>query len=623
LIGQISSPLFLAFDSPNSGGPAALPSRGIAGRVVFRHAFVVAGAWLICGLLASSPAGAAQINAAASPNSTEKQPEFRLHVGSNLVVVRVVVRDSEGRPMEKLHKEDFRLFDNGKQQAISQFEVENPPPQPASVKSSAPQPEISVTEEPAAPVAKPRFLALYFDDFDMSVPDVTYARDAADRYLAANLRPTDRAAIVTASGSNLVDFTSDLKQLHTALMKLQPSSRGRSHDCPDITDYQAEQIIDHEQGYVPGPPGAGGTTPVSMDATTLAIAEAIGRCRMPSMSAEDLVPVIRSLARAKLDRSRMEARFSLETLSQLVNYMANVPGQRSIVLISTGFLSSNQQFLVNAIIDRALHSRIIINSVDPKGLTVQLREADASSGYIPTQGDLVMTQHRLDSERETEAAAVLQEVAEDTGGRYFHNSNDLDAGFREAATGFEPGYILAFSPKHMNFDGKFHTLKVTLAVKTKGITLQARRGYFAPKQAPDLEAEAQQEIKQVLRSRLELDQLPVTVKTKTSKAAGDTELYVWAHLDITALHFRRENERNCNALTFVSAVFGHDGQFVTGQEKHLDLALPDPELKQLLASGIDVTLTFNLKPGDYIVREVVTDSEEHRLAALSRNVDVP
>jgi hypothetical protein len=40
------------------------------------------------------------------------------------VVVRVVVRDAQNKPVENLKQEDFKLFDRGKQQSITQFAVE-------------------------------------------------------------------------------------------------------------------------------------------------------------------------------------------------------------------------------------------------------------------------------------------------------------------------------------------------------------------------------------------------------------------------------------------------------------------------------------------------------------------
>ena len=47
-------------------------------------------------------------------------------VNSKLVVVRAVVRDSGGKAIGTLHRDDFQVFDKGKLQVITQFEVEQP-----------------------------------------------------------------------------------------------------------------------------------------------------------------------------------------------------------------------------------------------------------------------------------------------------------------------------------------------------------------------------------------------------------------------------------------------------------------------------------------------------------------
>src|SRR5271154_3726165 len=57
--------------------------------------------------------------------SASNLPAIRLKVTSNLVVVRVVVRDAQGKPVKGLRKEDFKLFDSGKEQPIAQFETES------------------------------------------------------------------------------------------------------------------------------------------------------------------------------------------------------------------------------------------------------------------------------------------------------------------------------------------------------------------------------------------------------------------------------------------------------------------------------------------------------------------
>src|ERR1700722_15037925 len=55
---------------------------------------------------------------------TQDQSPVKFRVKSNLVVVRVVGGDGKGKPVEGLKKEDFKLFDQGKEQSIVQFDVE-------------------------------------------------------------------------------------------------------------------------------------------------------------------------------------------------------------------------------------------------------------------------------------------------------------------------------------------------------------------------------------------------------------------------------------------------------------------------------------------------------------------
>ena len=167
---------------------------------------------------------------------------------TNLVVVRVVVRDADGKPVAGLGKDDFRLLDRGKEQTISQFEAETSAPSSPSSASSA-------VSAPAAEVAQPgkaaepnKFIAFYFDTLDTSDQQMIYLRQAADRYLTANLHPRDRVAIFT-SEKMLADFTDDPQRIHAAVSDLKTSGRAllRLHDCPDLSDYQALRMVQQEE----------------------------------------------------------------------------------------------------------------------------------------------------------------------------------------------------------------------------------------------------------------------------------------------------------------------------------------------------------------------------------------
>lgn len=323
-----------------------------------------------------------------------------------------------------------------------------------------------------------------------------------------------------------------------------------------------------------------------------------------------------------------------------------MPGQRTLILVSPGFLSQSEQYQVDRLIDHALRAQVVISALDPKGLATLMREAGTSRSYIPaTNPGILAAARRVDSDRELVATAVLADVAEGTGGAFFHNSNDLKAGFI-ALAGSPVYYILAFAPTDMKQDGKFHGLKISLTGKEKGFRIQARRGYFAPKEggpapepassaltkraapeynelaASDGEAQAQQ-IREAILSKAENQEIPVALEVKLASGQGETrDLSLFAHLDATTLHLKKDGEHNLNTVTFVFAVFDQKETLVNAQQRRARISVLDGQLPGLRKAGVDVNATFQLKPGVYRLREVVTDSEDHHISTLSRQITV-
>ena len=117
--------------------------------------------------------------------------------------------------------------------------------------------------------------------------------------------------------------------------------------------------------------------------------------------------------------------------------------------------------------------------------------------------------------------------------------------------------------------------------------------------------------------------LPVEIQNAVAKSGNDSELTVLAHLDAKNLGFHKEGERNKNTVTFLTAIFDPTGKYMTGQQRVARVDLPDSDLPNLRATGIDVKLTFQLKSGAYSIREVVTDAEEHKMATSSYAIAIP
>jgi hypothetical protein len=138
----------------------------------------------------------------------------------------------------------------------------------------------------------------------------------------------------------------------------------------------------------------------------------------------------------------------------------------------------------------------------------------------------------------------------------------------------------------------------------------------------DAAAQENERIRQAVMSKADQQELPLEVTTQTTKTADTDQLTVVAHLDTNTLHFHKNGDRNQSTVTFIAAVFDGSGKYLTGQQQHARVDIPDDDIPKLNATGMNVKMVFQLKPGAYTIREVVTESEDHHLAALSRNVEM-
>lgn len=217
---------------------------------------------------------------------------------------------------------------------------------------------------------------------------------------------------------------------------------------------------------------------------------------------------------------------------------------------------------------------------------------------------------------------VLGELADGTGGTFFHNRNDIDQGLLHAAAEPEVSYVLGFAPQNLKLDGKYHNLKVTLVNKQKW-ALQARHGYFAPHGESDPAAAAKEEIQQAVFSQDELRELPIECQAQFFKGADGTHLSVVTHVGAEGLKFRKVDDRNQETLTITTAIFDENGKMLAGLQRVLDLRLKDATLEHVNKTGLNVKLGFDLQPGSFLVRTVVRDSEGALMGATNRSVVIP
>ena len=555
-----------------------------------------------------------------SPEMATQESATTFRVNVKEVLVRVVARDSKGNAVGNLTKDDFQIFDKGKPQVITHFSVEQPGAQAAKERKSSEQ--TSSAPSPAEPAAVPeRFVAYLFDDIHLQFGDLARVRDAAERHFAT-LLPTDRAAVFSTSGQTMLDYTDDRAKLHETLLRLKPTpvSGSGATECPDISYYMADLIVNKNDLQVLSLAAA---DTLGCNPALYGLISPTGNTPAQTLANADSAANTQAISQAHMTLARgdVESRLAMGSLNNVVRDISHKPGQRAIVLVSPGFIIPTLEYEFSEIVDRSLRAEVVIDTLDARGLYALIPGGDASK---PGPRDSLSAAYRstYDNQEALANTDILVSLADATGGVFFHNSNDLDEGFRRVAATPEYFYMIGFSPQNLKPDGSFHGLKVTLKPSQK-LTLQARRGYYAPKHLPNQEEDAKQEIQDAIFSQEEMHEVPLDLHTQFFKASdAEARLTVLAHLDVRQLHFHKVEGRNGDELTVVSALFDRNGTFIQGNQKTVTFRLKDETLASKLNNGITMKTSFDAKPGSYLVRVVVRDAAGE-MSAQNGAVEIP
>jgi VWFA-related protein len=552
-----------------------------------------------------------------TPKTTEpktelstKDTETTFKVRVNLVQVKAVVRDSKGQLIRDLKREDFQLYDQGKLQVITTFGVETPEARKKRVEALL-KTQQGADDTSGDKVALPeRFVALVFDDIHLGMGDAVSVRTSAKK-LVDGMTPTDRIGIFGTSGQVGLEYTNDKAALEKMLLQITPRPKmGKINDvtnCPDVSHYMADQALNKNDMTVLG-----------------VVTQETFQCMYqsnPQMLAAARVTAQTALQQA-LVAGDTDNEFTYRALEDVIRRLATMPGERVLVLASPGFLLSTQFLDETGIIERANKASIVINTVDARGIYTTDPLGDVSKPLTDTpQTTGLKATYRV--QESTENSYVLGDFAYGTGGTFFHNSNDLASGLDRAGGTPEVSYILGFSPQNQKMDGKYHTIKVVITEKRK-YEVQARRGYYAPRKVDDPKEEAKVEMQEAVFSQDEIQDLPLDLQTQYFKT-GDAgaHLSVVSRIDLKGMHFRKAEGRNYDDLTVATVIFDENGNFVTGGEKILEMRLLDKTYDRLSQSGVVMKSSFELKPGKYMVRQVIRDSEGSQMAAKNGAVVIP
>jgi VWFA-related protein len=559
-------------------------------------------------LLALIAAALVPLTSSASPRrqqasaqaSAAQNTSDTIRVTTRLVQIGVIVRDKNGA-VTNLSKDDFTILEKGKPQTISVFSAD------AASRTAEAAAAASAEKAPALPPGTFTNLPLYtapeqsgsitivlLDNLNtmygsMPSPNENMAAWTEDMALAnaknqlvkfvEGMKPDDRVAIYALRESLhvLSDFTSDRQQLLALLKKYDPTSL-TSRKVAEPGGQHAPVLDGEADGF-------------------------------ESESSMELA------AMRNTDRAVETA----AALQEIVGHVSNIPGRKNLVWLTADLPLSG------ATMARILGPDIAVYPVDARGLLalnskVMLQDMkvypgtdDFSGGTLP----IASPQHDDSSPAESsqpQGIGEMRELARQTGGQAFVNTNDITGAIRRAVENSEITYTLGFYVDAKAADDKFHELKVE--VKEKGFAVFYPAGYFAYREEPPKADVNRASVITAVQSPIESSAIPMTASFEREPLRENHSLKMEGQIEINNVVLRKNGNFREGAVDVDVLQQDATGKVLGHSADHLRLRFTPDGYAKALQQGVKLQKTIPLYPGGVTLRVLVQDPATGKLGSL-------
>lgn len=510
----------------------------------------------------------------------------------NLVQVDAIVTDAKDRQVTDLKAGDFEILQDGKPQVITNFSYISIKPGgtrnvPAAV------PKGTLVPPPPPPVAvKPnqvrRTVELVVDDLGLSFASIAQLRSTLKKFVDERMEPGDLVAILrTGAGMGaLQQFTADKRMLYAAIDRVRYNALGRV----GVTSFAPFQAV-----------GTYVDTPVADEELKTSLS--VG---------------------------------TIGALRYVVDGLRELPGRKSLILFTENmrlFTSegTNDRVMrsVRRLADAANRSSVVINTIDLRGLqTLSLTTADDAGGRRPDELAQLTSQR---SQQYWDSQEGLSVLAQQTGGRFVHGSNDIYGGVRKVMEDSEGYYLIGYDPDASGFDAKtgkplFHNVKVK--VNIAGLRVRSRNGFFgnSDPEAPRAPQGRAAQLARALASPFGSGAIPLRLTSLfNNEPKGGSFVTSLLHIDAKALTFVDEPDNFHKAVFDVMVMtFGDNGQEENSSSTTYTMRLRDDMYDRALDSGLVYTVNHPVKKaGAYQLRVALRDATSEKVGSASQFIEVP
>ncbi len=552
-----------------------------------------------------------------------------LHARSDLVVVDVVVADAKQKPVRGLKASDFVLLEDKVAQQVTSFEEHSTPPASSTAKPVAMpvMPPATFGNYTPAPV-NGAMNVLLLDA--LNTP--TSAQDSVRKQLLEYLKRAPAGTRIAIFGLTrrltlLQGFTSDIGVLQAALF-----GKGKAK-ASDYLDDPRDNVSDFMGSTTGGDPVAA-----------------------------QMVANMKQFEAAQTSYElQMRQLYTLAAMEQLARYLEGISGRKNLIWFSGSFPLSvlpdgdlTDPFSVVAhsedeyreTTNLLARGQVAVYPIDAWGVVsspvhvASSPQKNYSANPHAYAHDEAQFEQELFSEHDT-----MSQMARDTGGRAFLDTDGLTAAVAAAIESGSNYYTLTYAPSDKNWNG--HYRKIEVKVTQPDVTLAYRRGYFAddPKAKPGEKVAATAPGPEspmdlaLMRGAptpteilMKVRMLPETAASEDkvadgnelnpdgkSAAKGPFRRYV---LDFAAnpgdVDFTRTEEGNYTCtLEFVTYVYDGDGRLVVRAGRVARALLTRERYAAVLRGGVPFHQEISVPAkGEFYVRAAVHDVPSGRVGAV-------
>jgi len=401
---------------------------------------------------ATSPAAAAPAAAPAQGTGAITTLKAR----SNLVVLDVVVTDKGHKPVHGLKASDFQVHEAGVAQVVKTVEEHVPSTAPAGP-PMGPLPAGVFTNYTPVPESGP-INVLLIDKLNTPIDAQSFLHQQLVQFIKT-MKPGTRLAVFGLNRQlvYLQGFTSDPKVLLAAL------------EAKKNLPGQSASLLD----------SASDTT--TSDAMTDAGA-----------SADAIANVQQFEAQNQSFQTQLRVRYTMDAMNVLARYLSALPGRKNLIWFSGSFPLSilpdgdlTNPFAAMADMGDEFRettglltkAQVAVYPIDARGLQGSgVMDATQSGAKFTRTPGAFAKATMTESTKRADEQITMRQMAAETGGEAFVNTNGLADAVEKAIENGSSYYTITYTPSDPKYDGSFR--KIQVATTPGGYGLAYRKGYY-------------------------------------------------------------------------------------------------------------------------------------------------